>query len=358
VLEGELLDVGAGGGDVGEDLAQGARFVRYDDGDDRVPGGDATVLARDPFAAEIAVGDGMGDVAAGADGIGVRRLVGDRVQGREHAVEVAADLGEDGGDGSCVGREDLRPQRGVAGGDPGDVAQSLPGERDGGVRRVPQPRRHEAGRHLGQVRHQRDGLVVLGRRHDYGHRAERQRELADRGERGGVDVRRGTQHPRPAEEEVPPRRDRARPLASGQRVAAHVGAQVGAGRRERRQHAGLDAGDVRDDGVGVCLELLLDDEGRDVGRRGDDHEIDALGTGVGDAGTDVPRERQRGGRGVGEQHAGTGRREPEADAGAEQAGAHNADGAELERRGRVEAHARSSDGIGGTSARRTSVPRR
>jgi hypothetical protein len=109
----------------------------------------------------------------------------------------------------------------------------------------------------------------------------------------------------------------------------------------------------------VRLALGDDNVRRDVGRRGDDHEVDAFRARVGDARADVTGECERRRGDVGEQHPGTGRRQPEADTRAEQPGADDADGPELAGGGWVEAHgAPLPGGIGGTSARSTSVPRR
>ena len=99
-----------------------------------------------------------GDAAVEDPGEPVPVAVG---EGAEQGVHVVADRPQQHGERVGVGGEDLLPERGVAGRDPGDVAHALPGQREVLARRVGEPPGGQGGQQVRQVGRAGDGLVVL-----------------------------------------------------------------------------------------------------------------------------------------------------------------------------------------------------
>ena len=277
---------------------------------------------RDPRVAQVA---GLEDVAQGAERA-VPVGVHERVERADDVVDLVADVTEDVAHGRCVAGQDLGPQAGVAGGDPGHVTQPLSRESDGGLGQLAQTRGDDARGELRHVRHGRDGLVVLVRRHDADGRADGERELAHPTDRcvGGGLV--GDDDPGAAVEEVGPGSRRSRALPAGHRVRADVAARVGSRVEHDAQHRLLDGGDVGDDGVGPPVERGDDDSGRDVGRCGDDDDVGGVGLVVGHLARLQVACKTDGRRGrVVERHAKTAVGQGDPQAGTDQPGADDTD---------------------------------
>ena len=101
----------------------------------------------------------------------------------DQVVELLAQLAQQVGDGSGVGAEDLLPQCGVAGRDPGDVADALSGQREVLGRCAGEAAGHQDGSEVRQVRRARDRLVVLVRAEGGGDGTTDRDQLGD-GRRG------------------------------------------------------------------------------------------------------------------------------------------------------------------------------
>ncbi len=362
MLEGQFLDVHPGFADVGEQPGQGAGAVRDQDGDHGVRGRAAAVLARDPVPAEVALGDRPGHRRPAADRRLPGLLPGQRAQGADHHVQVGPQRAEHLDHRSGVGAEDLRPQPRVAAGDPGDVAQPLPGQRHRTVRRLPQPGGHQARGHLRHVRDQGHRLVVIVRGHRHRDGTERQGQPADGVHPVRARLGARADRPRAAEEQVTARRHRPGTLPAGQRVTPDVATEVDPAVLQLPQHPGLDAGDVGDGGRRAPGQLRRHHLRRHVGRGGDHDQGGFDVAGVDRAGPQVPGQGECGGRRVGQRDPRRPARQPEPHAGTQQTGPHDPDRSQRRRHGRVETHRWSPPGpgcgIGGTSRRSSSVPLR
>ncbi len=243
------------------------------------------------------------------------------------ADEVGREPHEDLADRAGVAREDLGPQVGVAGGDPGDVTKTLPGQGDGlAVERL-ETGRHEARRELRHVGDRRHGPVVLLGREPAHRGTGRLGDVGDERHDLGQRLVGRCEHPGPTVEEVVPARDGPGPLSAGHRVRPAVPGEVDPVGPQPREHHALDRGDVRDRRRGETVQRRADAARRDVGRGGDDDEVrrEHLPLPREPAGTEVAGQRRVRGDGVLERHvvAVTGQRQAEARA--DQARAHDVD---------------------------------
>ena len=313
VLEAQILDVHADLPHLGEKPPEHAGLVGHEDEDVAVAARGAAVLSRDPLDALVSLADRLAHSREDAEGEGV---VDSGLDGRYEPVEIGRDFFEHAGHFARVSGDDRGPQTRVGMGDPGDVAQALAGQAEGFGRDVAQRSRHERGYELRHVRDDGGGAVVGLRAHDDGQRADRQGELLDgqhdvasRGplcRSAGGRLRRFAAAPAPrfrpdrgddpgsSDEKVGVRRQGARALAPGHRVAADVA--VGAGMPlDFLDDPRFDRGDVGHERAAEAVEALADDVGGDVGRGGDHHELGLLGILRGDlTGAQVARERQSG----------------------------------------------------------------
>ena len=158
----------------------------------------------------------------------------------DQQVELAAHLGEQPEHGRRVAGDDLLPQRRVAGGDPGDVADALARECEVVGRRVGEPAGHQHGEQVRQVRGAGHRPVVLLGREPHRHRAAQPRQRLDQRHRAGRGRRVRRDRPGAAVEQGGGGGQRAGALAARHRVAADVP---------------LDAGDARDRASGPVLML-------------------------------------------------------------------------------------------------------
>ena len=139
-----------------------------------------------------------------------------------------------------VGGDDLLPQRRVAGGDPGDVAHALPGEREvlGGARR-PAGRRRATASRCGRCEVRATARSCSSGRQP--HRRRRRTAAASASTSataaGSDAVVRGDR-PGPAVEQRGARGQRAGPLAAGHRVAADVARRASGAGGPRPRRAG------------------------------------------------------------------------------------------------------------------------
>ena len=314
VLEAQILDVHADLPHLGEKPPEHAGLVGHEDEDVAVAARGAAVLSRNPLDALVSPADRLAHSREDAEGEGV---VDSGLDGRYEPVEIGRDFFEHAGHFARVSGDDRGPQPRVGMGDPGDVAQALAGQAEGFGRDVAQRARHERGYELRHVRDDGGGAVVGLRAHDDGQRADRQGELLDgqhdvasRGplcRSAGGRLRRSAGAPAPgfarpdrgddpgsADEKVGVRRQGARALAPGHRVAADVA--VGAGMPlDFLDDPRFDRGDVGHERAAEAVEALADDVGGDVGRGGDHHELGLLGILRGDLpGAQVARKRQSG----------------------------------------------------------------
>ena len=153
VLDPDVLDGVPRLGDGGEQPAELAGLVGHCDRHDGCRRRAGTVLARHAIAPGVAPAQGLGQDVLAA-------LV-DAAQGVEQRVEVSPQRSQDGSHRGRVRRQDLDPQVGVRGGDPGHVPQALARDRHDGVRRVQQSGGQQRGQDLRRVRDHGHGAVVL-----------------------------------------------------------------------------------------------------------------------------------------------------------------------------------------------------
>ena len=143
MLQGEVLDIHAGGAHVGEEPSELAGGVRHEDLDLGVAARRATVLAGNAGPPGITATHDVGDGAHRSrnDGIcalGERALRrGTREQCGSDTLDEEVEIGAYSPQQLChrlgIADDDRRPQARVGGGDTGGVAQSLTGESQGGL---------------------------------------------------------------------------------------------------------------------------------------------------------------------------------------------------------------------------------
>jgi hypothetical protein len=140
---------------------------------------------------------------------------GDPGQRAGHGGEVGGDGGQHLGGVSGVGRQDLRPQERIRLRDPGDIAQSLAGQRKRAVRRVLEPGGHGYRDRIGRVRDQRHPAIVISRGHHGGLGTAGPGQAIGSRDSVGSGLRQRADHPRAAQEQVSPGRCGSRPLPPG-----------------------------------------------------------------------------------------------------------------------------------------------
>jgi hypothetical protein len=201
--------------------------------------GRRAVLARQPLSARVASVDGPGQDT----GVG-RGTARERVEGRQHLVEVVAQGMQDGRDVPGVARQHRCPQRGVGGRDAGGVPQALPRQCHCPGRRVDEAGGKEARRDLRGVRHERDRLVVRLGRHDDGNGPAGQDESARPVDVLGTGSRVRREDPGPPGEQVRPGRPRAAALAACKGMPPDECAGLRSLALHVRLGSGLDRSDV------------------------------------------------------------------------------------------------------------------
>lgn len=183
------------------------------------------MLAGDPDLTGIAPAQDVLDAGGALAALG---LVGclEGPQSLDGLVEVGRDVGEEVGDRTGVGGEDVDPHARVGGRDPGHVPDALPAQPYGRLLGVLQPCGDQAGHEVRHVRDEGDGPVVGVRVHDHRDgpavRDQLQREVQDL----GVGVPGRGEYPGPALEEVTGGGQRPGLLAARHGVAADVGGEV------------------------------------------------------------------------------------------------------------------------------------